>query len=235
MNMGIPERTALEPPRAFILGTNARVVVVTVTFDPQQSLLLQQLECVLPQVSRVLLVDNGSSEATLNWMRPLLAKFAGRVELLELGTNTGVGHAQNRGIDAARADGADAVLLLDHDSVPGTDMVAHLISGRSGRRRPQGRNSWARCSRLDSFQRAAATLKTHFDAVMRGMLDNRPKAFVEPTNGLMQQAKRAARGFRTITNFINIAYLRPSKPTHLPASPFAPTAPLMADATIHRL
>lgn len=85
--------------------------------------------------------------------------------------------------------------------------------------------SWARRSRLDSFKRLATTLKTHFDAVVRGMLDNRSNAFVEAMNGLMQQAKRAARGFRTATNFINIAYLRLSKLTHLPASPFAPAAP----------
>ena len=82
--------------------------------------------------------------------------------------------------------------------------------------------SWARRSRLDSFKRLAATLKTHFDAVVRGMLDNRSNAFVEAMNGLLQQAKRAARGFRTASNFIAIAYLRMSKLTHLPASPFAP-------------
>lgn len=85
--------------------------------------------------------------------------------------------------------------------------------------------SWARRSRLESFKSLAITLRTHFDDVVRGMLDNRSNAFVEAMNGLMQQAKRAARGFRTATNFINIAYLRLSKLTHLPASPFAPAAP----------
>lgn len=81
--------------------------------------------------------------------------------------------------------------------------------------------SWARRSRLAAFKRLAATLRAHFDAVVHGMLDHRSNAFVEAMNGLMQQAKRAARGFRTATNFINIAYLRLSKLTHLPASPFA--------------
>jgi transposase len=85
--------------------------------------------------------------------------------------------------------------------------------------------SWARRSRLEPFKTLATTLRTHFDAVVRGMLDNRSNAFVEAMNGLMQQAKRAARGFRTATNFINIAYLRLSKLTHLPASPFAPAMP----------
>lgn len=84
--------------------------------------------------------------------------------------------------------------------------------------------SWARRSRLEPFKALATTLRTHFDAVVRGMLDNRSNAFVEAMNGLMQQAKRAARGFRTAAAFINIAYLRLSKLTHLPASPFAPAA-----------
>jgi transposase len=82
--------------------------------------------------------------------------------------------------------------------------------------------SWARRSRLDPFKRLATTLKQHFDSVIRGMLDNRSNAFVEAMNGVLQQAKRAARGFRTATSFIAIAYLRLGKLTHLPASPFVP-------------
>ena len=95
--------------------------------------------------------------------------------------------------------------------------------------------SWARRSRLDSFKRLGATLKAHFDAVVRGMLDHRSNAFVEAMNGLMQQAKRAARGFRTAANFIAIAYLRLGKLTHLPASPFVPAMPLSAGLTIHQV
>jgi transposase len=95
--------------------------------------------------------------------------------------------------------------------------------------------SWARRSRLEPFKRLAATLKTHFDAVVRGMLDHRSNAFVEAMNGLMQQAKRAARGFRTAANFIAIAYLRLGKLTHLPASPFVPATALAAGVTRHRV
>jgi transposase len=82
--------------------------------------------------------------------------------------------------------------------------------------------SWARRSRLDPFKRLGKTLKEHFDGVVRGMLDNRSNAYVEAMNGILQQVKRAARGFRTATNFIAIAYLRMGKLTHLPASPFVP-------------
>jgi len=41
-------------------------------------------------------------------------------------------------------------------------------------------------------------------------------------NGLMQQAKRAARGFKNVIKFIAIAYLQLGKLTHLPASPYVP-------------
>ncbi len=74
------------------------------------------------------------------------------------------------------------------------------------------------------FKELATTLKYRFDAVMRGMVDRRSNAFVEAMNELLQQAKRAARGFRTCANFIAIAYLRMSQLKHLPASPPAPTA-----------
>jgi transposase len=85
--------------------------------------------------------------------------------------------------------------------------------------------SWARRSRLQPFKRLGATLAGHFDAVVRGMLGHRSNAFVEAMNGLLQQAKRAARGFRNAATFINVAYLRLGKLIHLPRSPFVPAMP----------
>ena len=84
--------------------------------------------------------------------------------------------------------------------------------------------SWAGRSRLEPFKKLAVTIRHHFDAVVRGMLEHRSNAFVEAMNGLLQQAKRAARGFRTARCFIHIAYLRMSKLRHLPISPFAAPA-----------
>ena len=93
--------------------------------------------------------------------------------------------------------------------------------------------SWARRSRLEPFKKFAQTLKNRFDAVVRGMLDNRSNAYVEAMNGLLQQAKRAARGFRTASHFIVIAYLRMSKLKHLPANPMSPALP-QSNVLIHR-
>ena len=54
------------------------------------------------------------------------------------------------------------------------------------------------------------------------MLDGRSNAFVEATNGLLHQTETAARGFRTVHNFLSIAYLRMSKLKHLPQNPLVP-------------
>jgi len=93
--------------------------------------------------------------------------------------------------------------------------------------------SWARRCRLEPFKKLAKTLNQKLDAVVRGMLDNRSNAYVEAMNGLLQQAKRAARGFRNVTYFISIAYLRMSKLKHLPANPLLPALP-KTNVFIHR-
>lgn len=85
--------------------------------------------------------------------------------------------------------------------------------------------NWALRSRLEPFKKLARTLRERIEGVVGGMTDNRSNAFVEAMNGLFQQAKRTARGFRTATNFICIAYLRMSKLKHLPAHMFTPAIP----------
>lgn len=94
---------------------------------------------------------------------------------------------------------------------------------------------WARRSRLESFKRLGATLSGHFQAVVRGMFEHRSNAFVEAMNGLLQQAKRAVRGFRSAATFISIAYLRMGKLMHLPTSPFVPAMPRDARRMVGRV
>lgn len=92
--------------------------------------------------------------------------------------------------------------------------------------------SWARRSRLEPFKKLATTLKDRMAGVVRGMLDGRSNAYVEAMNGMLQQVKRAARGFRTVKNFAAIAYLRMSKLKNLPTNPMQPAAPIRS--TIYR-
>lgn len=93
--------------------------------------------------------------------------------------------------------------------------------------------SWARRCRLEPFKRLATTIKDRLPGVVRGMLDGRSNAYVEAMNGLLQQTKTAARGFRTVTNFIAIAYLRMAKLKHLPANPMQAAVPLNYGITRH--
>jgi transposase len=86
----------------------------------------------------------------------------------------------------------------------------------------QGWISWARRCRLEPFKKLAMTIKKRLPGVVRGMLDGRSNAYVEAMNGLLQQTKTAARGFRTVKNFVAIAYLRMSKLQHLPQNPLRP-------------
>ena len=94
--------------------------------------------------------------------------------------------------------------------------------------------SWARRCRLEPFKKLAATLKERLPGVVRGMLDGRSNAYVEAMNGMLQQTKRAARGFRTVKNFAAIAYLRMSRLKHLPQNPLQPAAPRDQGVTRYR-
>ena len=95
--------------------------------------------------------------------------------------------------------------------------------------------SWARRCRLEPFKKLASTITAHLGGVLRGMLAGRSNAYVEAMNGLLQNAKRAARGFRTTENFIAIAYLRMSKLKHLPTNPLAQAASRGYGITVHRV
>lgn len=93
--------------------------------------------------------------------------------------------------------------------------------------------SWASRCRLEPFKRLAVTLTERLPGVVRGMLDGRSNAYVEAMNGMLQQTKRAARGFRTVTNFIAIAYLRMAKLKHLPSNPLLAAVPREHGVTRH--
>ena len=60
----------------------------------------------------------------------------------------------------------------------------------------------ARRCRQEPFKKLTSTRKERFEAVVRRMVDHRSNAFVEAMNGLMQQAKLAARGFRASRNLV---------------------------------
>lgn len=94
------------------------VCAVVVTFNPDPVALQELLARLAGQVASVLVVDNASAQ------RP---STQDGVTLILLGSNVGIGAAQNVGIRAAAERGAGFVLLLDQDSLPAPDMAQQLL------------------------------------------------------------------------------------------------------------
>ncbi|AMO98700.1 rhamnosyltransferase family protein [Collimonas arenae] len=103
----------------------AKVVSVTVAYQPDPDLLALQLRALASQVSVSVVVDNGSDNAA-DWHLRLAEETGARV--LPLPGNLGIAAAQNVGIRLAREVGASHVLLMDHDSIPEPGMVDALLT-----------------------------------------------------------------------------------------------------------
>ena len=103
-------------------NTISTVAVVT-TFNPDLSILREQLSRTVPQVKRLIVVDNGSCAA--DSIRALVEEFA-KTHWVSLGENRGLGYAHNLGIRQALEGGGESVLILDQDTLPEADMVSVL-------------------------------------------------------------------------------------------------------------
>lgn len=100
------------------------IAVVVVLYNPSWPSLFLTCEAWLRQSESVIYVDNGGG----NLIRDKLLELGiGRIDFVEMGRNAGVGAAQNRGIERARALGCTHVLLSDQDSSPTSGMVVELL------------------------------------------------------------------------------------------------------------
>lgn len=103
-----------------------KVHVIVVTFNPARDVLIREFALLDPQVDKIWLVDNASSQSLANWVSGL--PWLGKLELVQMPANLGLGAAQNAGIQLARSAGATHVLILDQDSQPMPDMVDRLLA-----------------------------------------------------------------------------------------------------------
>jgi len=106
------------------MSASDEVIAVIVTYHPESErlgLLLDSLKC---QVTRVVVVDNGSSP---DIRRYLADRKEHNIHCLLLGSNLGIAAAQNAGIAWAQERDGNYVLLMDQDSVPQTEMVEELL------------------------------------------------------------------------------------------------------------
>jgi rhamnosyltransferase len=101
-----------------------RIVAVIVTYQPDIPELSALLDALRNQVNSIVIVDNGSRTDLSNSdviSRP-------NVHLVQNGSNLGVAEGQNRGIEWARTQDANYVILFDQDSLPGEGMVPTLLN-----------------------------------------------------------------------------------------------------------
>ena len=100
------------------------VMAVVVTYRPDLDLLAQVLDSVCPQVDRVLVFDNASTDPGLRQL--LVQPRWPNLEAIYSVSNLGVAAAVNRAAAHARGNGYKQLLVLDQDSLLAADMVAHL-------------------------------------------------------------------------------------------------------------
>jgi rhamnosyltransferase len=102
------------------------VCAVIVTYNPGSGV-VSTYRSIVGQVSRIIIVDNGSDDATLDVLRKLQFGQPEVTELILNRTNIGVASALNQGVERAVALGFPWVLTMDHDSVADPNMVENLI------------------------------------------------------------------------------------------------------------
>jgi rhamnosyltransferase len=104
------------------------ICAVLVSFHPDADL-PARVNRILGEVGALVIVDNGSGEATLRMLTEL--SLDPRISLESNRENLGVASALNIGIRRARGLGYEWVLLLDQDSVLDAGMVEELIAAHA--------------------------------------------------------------------------------------------------------
>ena len=97
------------------------IYAIIVTYNPEQELMDSQFKSLVEQVDGIIYVDNASSNS------PVFPDSE-KVVILHNLSNEGLAKAQNHGIEYAKSQGADYILLLDQDSELGSGMVENMLN-----------------------------------------------------------------------------------------------------------
>lgn len=102
-----------------------RVCAIVVTYHPEKEILGELLMSTLSMVEHLVVVDNGlGANILISYQEQ---KYGEQITLLPMETNIGLAAGLNKGIEWARQNDYDYVLLLDQDTVPDSDMVERLF------------------------------------------------------------------------------------------------------------
>lgn len=104
------------------------IIAVLVSYNPNISELTATVNSVLNQVSELIIVDNGSTDFSNDWLTLFNSPTNTKLHLLAQTKNLGIAAAHNIGIDYAIKHGAEFVLLLDQDSQMAKDTVLKLYT-----------------------------------------------------------------------------------------------------------
>lgn len=96
---------------------------IIVCYRPALGQLSQLVKAIAPQVSGILIVDNGPDATLHDWME---SQRPEKCVHLPMDGNVGVATGHNAGILAARERGATHVILFDQDSLPASSMISRL-------------------------------------------------------------------------------------------------------------
>lgn len=99
-----------------------KVGSVVVLYNPDERLLGECLDSIIPQVDEVCIVDNSTERHALN-----LVGYGDKVCYKSLGKNVGIAAAQNIGIRYLEEKNCDFVIFSDQDSSSPCDLVEKLV------------------------------------------------------------------------------------------------------------
>lgn len=96
-----------------------------VSYNPIKDILLKNLEILLNQVNKVVIVDNNSSNS--EEIENLITNFGEKVRLIRLSENKGIASALNIIVHYFQQLNYEWVLLLDQDSIVPKNMIENFL------------------------------------------------------------------------------------------------------------
>ncbi len=117
------------PRQCQSIGSEILVTSLVVSFN-RLATLRQVMDSLVGQTrrpDRILVVDNGSTDGSIRYLRSLASTYA-ELSVIESTTNRGGAGGFALGTDAALADTTDFLWLMDDDAVPRPDCLERLLS-----------------------------------------------------------------------------------------------------------